>query len=324
MSQQFFEELDLPEPDCYLDIGSGTHPEQIGKGLIAIEKKLRKERPDMIVVSGDTNSSLLAAIASVKMNIPVAHMEAGPRTFNRKMPEEINRIMIDHISTLLFAPTKTSVRNLKKEGITKGVQFTGDIMLDSFLKYNHIVNTKHARERYDLEPKGYYLLTIHREENTDNKSNLTQIVDAVSSLNEKVLFPIHPRTQKRLNEFGLMNKLTEAKNIMACPPLGYFTFLSALSQAKVVLTDSGGVQKQAFFYEVPCITLWSCQIGWVETLGNGWNRIVNPEKESIIDSLSYIRTHWPGKRPEIKTFGNGDASQRMVSIISDYRKELDD
>jgi UDP-N-acetylglucosamine 2-epimerase len=231
------------------------------------------------------------------------------------MPEEINRILIDHLSSLLFAPTSTSVLNLKKEGITNGVHFTGDTMLDSFLKYKSLIDSKYAWETFDLEPKEYHLLTVHREENTNIKDNLVQIIDAITSMDQNILFPIHPRTRRKLVEYRLLKKLKGAKNIITCDPLGYFTFLSVLSQAKVVLTDSGGIQKQAFFYEVPCITLWSCQIGWIETLKNGWNRVVSPDEQSILEALSNLFDDWPKERPDITVFGDGHASQKIVTFL---------
>jgi UDP-GlcNAc3NAcA epimerase len=254
MSDIFFKELDIPEPDYNLGIGSGLHGEQTGKILSEIEKVLVKEKPDMVMVYGDTNSTLAGALATSKLYIRVAHVEAGLRSFDRQMPEEINRVLTDHISDLLFCPTQTAVENLAKEGITEGVHLVGDVMVDA-LEYNRNIaeEKSHIIEELGLEYGKYLVITVHRAGNTDSKENMSNIIGALEESGKKVVFPVHPRTEKFLREYGMWDSMPE--NVVVIEPVGYIDMLKLMSGAGKILTDSGGMQKEAYVLGVPCITL---------------------------------------------------------------------
>ncbi|NJE26412.1 UDP-N-acetylglucosamine 2-epimerase (non-hydrolyzing) [Thermococcus sp. MV5] len=312
MNRIFFEQLKIREPDYYLGVGSGTHGYQTGEMLKRIEEVLIKENPDVVLVYGDTNSTLAGALATVKLHIKVAHVEAGLRSFDKRMPEEVNRILTDHVSDYLFAPTKTAVRNLHSEGIREGVYLTGDVMYDALL-----YNIKVARETSDilnrigLKSKTYLLATVHRAENTDFKKNLESIVDAFIESEETVVFPIHPRTKKYLGYYGLTKKIEKAENIMLIDPVGYLDMLVLEENAKKILTDSGGVQKEAYFLKVPCITLRK-RTEWVETVEDEWNILVGADKEKIIKA---IREFKPSGETYSYKFGDGKASKRIVKTL---------
>lgn len=287
MSDLFFKELEIPEPDYNLGIGSGLHGEQTGKMLIGIEEVLIKEKPDLVIVYGDTNSTLAGALASSKLHIPLAHVEAGLRSFNKKMPEEINRIVADHLSDILFAPTETAVENLRREGIEKGVYLVGDIMFDALMYFSKLAKEKSKiLEGLSLYPKSYYLVTIHRVENTDNPERLKNIFSALLELDKEVIFPIHPRTKNKVKEFGLEGYLKN--KIRAINPVGYLDMIELEKNAYAILTDSGGVQKEAFWLKVPCITLRD-ETEWVETVKLGWNRLVGANKENILEAVRNIK-----------------------------------
>jgi UDP-N-acetylglucosamine 2-epimerase len=286
LSRVFFSELSLPKPDYHLGIGSAEHGEQTGRMLKGIEEVLLFERPDLVIVYGDTNSTLAGALASAKQKIPVAHVEAGLRSFVKTMPEEINRVLTDQVSSLLFCPTPTSVKNLKKEGITKGVHLVGDVMYDS-LEENLTVAEKRSKimSKLNLIPGEFYLVTVHRAENTDKKENLRKLCRILSGLDKKTVFPIHPRTKKKLSEFKLLKRLLSSKHLLLIDPVSYLDMLMLEKNAKYVLTDSGGVQKEAFFLKTPCLTLRE-ETEWVETLRGGWNRIVGLKIEDIRRNLN--------------------------------------
>ncbi len=311
MSKVFFDELGIPAPDYHLGVGSGSHAYQTGKMLIKIEEVLVKEKPDVVLVYGDTNSTLAGALAPSKLNIPVGHVEAGLRSFDRTMPEEINRVVSDHLSSFCFAPTQTAVANLKKEGIENGVYLTGDVMYDAALKGMEIAKEKsQILAQLGLEEKGYLLLTLHRASNTDIPQNLSSIVEAILGLEEKIVFPVHPRTKKALADYGLLDKLKGNPHLKITTPVGYFDFLMLEYQAKKILTDSGGVQKEAYFFKVPCITLRE-KTEWVETVEDGWNILVGTNKDLIHQAVS-------GFNPDSKqreVFGDGKASERIVEIF---------
>jgi UDP-N-acetylglucosamine 2-epimerase (non-hydrolysing) len=275
MNKVFFDDLEIPEPDYHLGVGSGNHGEQTGEMLKRTEEVLMKEEPDFVFVFGDTNSTLAGALAAAKLNIKVAHIEAGLRSFDKNMPEEINRVLTDHCSDILFCPTETSVENLKREGVTNGVYLTGDVMVDA-LKKNIEIAEKKAMilNELDLRPKEYYLATVHRAENTDDFNKLKSIVDAFCAI-ENLVFPCHPRTEKYLKDYGLWDGLVE--NVRVIKPVGYLDMLVLEKNAKKILTDSGGVQKEAYIFEVPCITLRNTT-EWTETVEDGWNVLVGTDE----------------------------------------------
>ncbi|MFC1828189.1 non-hydrolyzing UDP-N-acetylglucosamine 2-epimerase [Thermodesulfobacteriota bacterium] len=281
MSEAFFKELEISEPDVNLGVGSGLHGQQTGQMLIRIEEVLLVEKPDWAIVYGDTNSTLAGALAAVKLHIPVAHVEAGLRSFNRKMPEEHNRILTDHCSELLFCPTQTAVENLKQEGITKGVHFVGDVMHDALL-HNIKLAEKNSNilEKLNLKPKNYALATVHRPENTDNPVKLNSIFNALDKIGQDglpVVMPLHPRTSKNLNDLGVY----QLSNLLLIEPASYLDMLILEKQAKVILTDSGGVQKEAYWFRVPCVTLRN-ETEWVETVKKGWNVLAGTNEDNII------------------------------------------
>ncbi|MFH1961987.1 MAG: UDP-N-acetylglucosamine 2-epimerase (non-hydrolyzing) [bacterium] len=312
MSKVFFDELGIPAPDYHLEVGSDSHASQTGKMLIKIEEVLVKEKPDVVLVYGDTNSTLSGALAASKLNIPIGHVEAGLRSFDRTMPEEINRVVSDHLSSFCFAPTQTGVDNLKKEGIEQGVYLTGDVMYDVALKGIEIAKTKsQILSRLGIEEKGYLLVTIHRAGNTDISNNLYSIVDALINLNELVVFPVHPRTKKALADYGLLDKLEGNPHLKMTTPVGYFDFLLLEYHAKKILTDSGGIQKEAYFFKVPCITLRE-NTEWVETVEDGWNVLVGANKELIVQMVREFNPH----KPQRDMFGDGKASEKIVEILN--------
>lgn len=309
MSDIFFEELNIPKPDYNLGIGSGNHGEQTGKMLIEIEKVLIKENPDLVLVYGDTNSTLAGALAAVKFRIRVAHVEAGLRSFDRSMPEEINRVLTDHISDISLCPVQTAVDNLHKEGIMQGVHLVGDVMLDA-LSYNLEVAKKKCRiiEELGLEKGNYLVTTVHRPGNTDSIYNMRSIIEAVDDSCMPVVFPVHPRTEKFLKEYGMMEKMPG--NVRLIKPVGYLDMLMLLANAKKILTDSGGIQKEAYMLGVPCITLRE-NTEWMETLDGGWNVLVGAEKEKISKAISNLARM--GARRNV--FGNSRASESILNIL---------
>lgn len=315
MSSLFFDELGIHKPDYNLNVGSGKHGWQTGRMLEKIEQILLESSPDLVLVYGDTNSTIAGALASVKLHIPVAHVEAGLRSYDRIMPEEINRILTDHCSDYLFCPTKTAVDNLAEESITNNVFMTGDVMVDAIHKNLVIAQEKSSiLKRMELSPKEYYLVTLHRAENTDNKENLQNIVNALIKL-DNVIFPSHPRTEKMLRQFGLWDRLTE--KIQIIKPVGYLDMLMLESNAKKILTDSGGVQKEAYILKVPCITIRTTT-EWIETVQDGWNILTGSDTEEIILAA---RTFEPQKK-QTQFLGEGNASQNIAALIDKLDKNL--
>lgn len=310
MSDVFFEELNIPQPEYNLGIGSASHGEQTGKMLVEIEKLLYKEKPDLVLVYGDTNSTLAGALAASKLSIKVAHVEAGLRSFDRAMPEEINRVLTDHISDLLFCPTETAVLNLKSEGITNGLHNVGDVMLDA-LKSNLKIAEEKASvlEDLDLNSNEYMVATIHRASNTDNFDNLSSIVSAFCDVDTQIVFPVHPRTEKYLKQYGLWDKLCEKVKVI--PPLGYLEMLKLMAHAKKILTDSGGVQKEAYMLGVPCITMRD-NTEWVETVEDGWNVLVGADYKNIVDAVKCFK----GSTSKKDVFGTGNSSEKICKILN--------
>jgi UDP-N-acetylglucosamine 2-epimerase (non-hydrolysing) len=314
MSGIFMKDLDLPKM-INLRVGSGTHGYQTGKMLIQLEKIMMKEKPDAVLVPGDVNTTLAGALAATKLKIPLGHIEAGLRSYDREMPEEINRVLTDHCSDYLFCPTKTAVENLEKEGISKDRIFlVGDTMFDIFLQnMERALKKSSIHEEYNID-NDYFLLTIHRAENTDIKSRLKNIISAIISLQEQIIFPAHPRTVKRLREFGLLRGLKKANNVKLIKPIGYFDFLKLISQAKLVMTDSGGVQKEAFFLKIPCITLRD-NTEWVETIEYGGNTLAGANKDKIINAVYRLNNFC--LRQNVSLFGDGKAGRRIIDLLEE-------
>ena len=315
LSEVFFRELDIPPPDYHLGIGGGTHGENTGRMIEAIERVLLEERPDWVLVYGDTDSTLAGAIAAVKLHIPVAHVEAGLRSFNRRMPEEINRVLTDHASDLLFAPSETAVRNLLREGIDEDrVKLVGDVMYDAALYYGAKAEREsRILDRLGLKPKEYLLATVHRAENTDDPERLGAILEALVRLHKEipVVFPVHPRTQKRARAFGLEKYL---KQVLAVEPVGFLDMIMLEKYARLILTDSGGVQKEAYFYRVPCVIVRE-ETEWIELVEIGWNRLQPPRSaEALVEAVRYSLSA-QGKEEYVHLYGLGDASQRIAGIL---------
>ncbi len=311
MSQLFFEEMQIPRPDLNLDVRSGSHGMQTGLMLIKIEEVLTTESPDYVLVYGDTNSTLAGALAAAKLDIPVAHVEAGLRSFNRQMPEEINRICTDRISDLLFCPTRTAVRHLKGEGITSGVYLTGDVMLDAAHFFSALADEKsNILTSLGLDPKQYILVTCHRAHNTDDRKRLGGIVDALIQSGSRVVFPLHPRTRHYLKQYGLLHLLENASTVRIIEPAGYLDMISLEKNAYKIVSDSGGVQKEAYFYRVPCITLRD-ETEWVETVEDGWNVLVGSDPDRIRTAIQSFDP--PSKQSD--HYGDGHASERILEQL---------
>lgn len=307
MSDVFFEEMEMRPPDFHLGAGGGTHAEQTGKMLIEIEKILESVKPAYVLVYGDTNSTLAGALAAAKLHVPVAHVEAGLRSYNRIMPEEINRVLTDHMSSLLFCPTQAAVNNLVKEGITRGVHRVGDVMYDALLH-----NLARARRRskilptLGLEKGAFALATVHRAANTDDPARMRAILDALGSLASPVVFPVHPRTRKMIHELDL----SVSDNVRLIEPVGHFDVLILQENANCILTDSGGMQKEAYLLGVRCITLRE-ETEWVETVQAGWNLLAGVEGDVIREAFE--AWHPEGVRPAL--YGDGNAAGEICEIL---------
>jgi len=310
MSDVFFDEMDIPKPHINLHLGSGSHGKMTGEMLKSIEQILIDKKPDILLVYGDTNSTLAGALAASKMNIPVAHVEAGLRSYMMIMPEEQNRRLTDHLSTWLFCPTETAVKNLFAEGIqnttditisadNKRVSVTGDIMYDASLFYRSINKIK-------VEDKNFILLTIHRQENTDDLSRLSSIVEAINMINKSIIFPVHPRTRKTLTQSGLKF----GDHVSLIDPVGYYEMIAYEEACDFVITDSGGVQKEAFFFKKPCITLRD-STEWVELVEHGWNTLTGANTKKIINAVNNIST--PSEYPSL--YGEGKAAENIISVL---------
>lgn len=300
MSDIFFEELGIPKPNYNLSIGSGNHGFQTGKMLMDLEELYLKEKPDLILVYGDTNSTLAGALAASKLLIPIAHIEAGLRSFNMNMPEEQNRVLTDHISKYLFAPTDTAISNLKNENITSNVYNTGDVMFDAIKLFKEkALKTSSILTENDITPNDYILSTIHRAENTNDINRLKNIISALNESEKNIVLPLHPRTLKFIKDYGLNIN----NNIKIIEPVGYLDMINLESNSQKIVTDSGGVQKEAYFMEKPCITMRD-ETEWVETVENGWNVIVGSDKEKIKDAI--VNFNPTGKQEMV--FGLGNAA----------------
>lgn len=317
MAGIFFDELKIPKPDYNLGIGSGPHGKQTGEMLKKIEEVLLNEKPDAVLVYGDTNSTLAGSLTAGKMHIPVIHVEAGLRSFNKKMPEELNRILTDHMSSLLFTPTDAAVKNLSNEGITNDVINVGDVMYDAVL-----YNTRIAERKYEIEQiagiqeNNYILATVHRAENTDDYDRLKAIFESLDSLDVPVVLPLHPRTRKRLDESGLLSLVTESATIQTLEPVSYLEMLCLEKHAKAIVTDSGGMQKEAYFCKVPCFTLRD-ETEWIETVETKWNTLVDPlERGSLKKSINDFA------EPDyvMDLYGDGNAAEKIVGHLKSFLK----
>jgi len=349
MDKVFFEELEIPHPNYHLGVGSGHHGKQTGLMLERIETVLHKEKPRVVLVYGDTNSTLAGALAAAKLNIPVAHVEAGLRSYNQAMPEEINRLITDHLSTFLFCPTAQAVQNLLKEGIRDGkgkiVKNVGDVMYDSILYYSKIAekrstvlqdlnltpeasssSLRHAPRRVhgspephmvqgELRTPNYYLATLHRAENTDDPKRLRSILKALNEIGEKipVILPLHPRTKKMMKIYNLSPDIHRIKMI---DPVSYLNMVMLEKHARAILTDSGGVQKEAYWFKVPCFTLRD-ETEWIETVESEWNILVGSETRKIVDEVRHLVKRKPSTKM-MRMFGNGKAGEKIVRILAKH------
>jgi UDP-GlcNAc3NAcA epimerase len=318
MSQVFFTDLSLSDPEYNLGVGSGKHGWQTAEMLKGAEEVLEREKPDVLIVYGDTNSTLGGALAAAKLGIPIAHVEAGLRSFRREMPEEVNRVLTDHLSALLFAPTAAAVNNLNAEGITRGVHLVGDVMQEVAFELLHIARQKSTiLKRLTLIPGHYSVVTVHRAENTDNPRHLRGIVEALKEIGkaETVVWPVHPRTSKKLVEFQL--DFMDTHNVILTEPLSYLDMLALESSAKVILTDSGGVQKEAVWFAVPCITLRK-ETEWIETTESGRNFLAGNQKERIIDLYWTANEAKPTSIPDSPDAPRTSTAAAIVNVIAEW------
>ena len=316
MSKTFFIDLEMPEPDIYLGVGSGSHAVQTGAILVEMEKICIEYKPDLIVVVGDVNSTLAAALAAVKLNIPVAHVEAGLRSFDRTMPEEINRLMTDAVCEMLFVTEQSGIDNLKHEGVDPAkIFFTGNVMIDSLVANLEKTADLNAYEPFNMKAGEYALMTMHRPSNVDNRDTLTCILSALEEIQKEtpILFPIHPRTRKMISRFGMDERVKRMCNLTLTPPLGYLSFLNLMANARLLITDSGGIQEETTFLQIPCITLRENTERPV-TIDLGTNTLVGMNPEQILQSY---REAMNGSRRQsrIPPLWDGKAAERIVEII---------
>ncbi len=316
MSQVFFQDLGLPQPDIYLSVGSGTHAEQTGKIMIEFEQTLFKEKPDLVIVVGDVNSTLAAALAAVKLHVPVAHVEAGLRSYDRTMPEEINRLLTDVISDYLFTPSPDADKNLRREGIAdEKIFFVGNVMVDNLLYSMEKAEMSQILTRLGLDKGGYAVLTLHRPGNVDNKERLTNVLSAINSISQKipVVFPVHPRTEKNIENFGLHSLFT-GNRISFIKPLGYLDFLKLEMNARFVMTDSGGIEPETTVLGVSCLTLLDTT-AWKETVSQGTNTLVGSSSQKLVEE-AYKILDGKGKKGNCPELWDGKTAERIINILT--------
>jgi UDP-GlcNAc3NAcA epimerase len=324
MSEIFFRDMGIPQPVVNLQVNNAGHGEMTGRMLMALERELTARRPDCVLVYGDTNSTLAGALAAAKLHIPVAHVEAGLRSFNKRMPEEINRILTDHVSTFLFCPTQTAVENLRNEGISDNsissgpseghphVIHVGDVMYDATLFFAHLAEKESTiLKDHELASRQYLLATVHRAENTDNMGRLMNILIAFGKIRETIIFPVHPRTRRKIIALQKQHVNIIAENVKLVDPVTFLDMIKLEKHAMVILTDSGGIQKEAYFHKVPCVTLRE-ETEWLETVEAGWNTLVGTDVDKIVAAALSAR---PGT--ELDQYGEGHAGERIVEILMD-------
>jgi UDP-N-acetylglucosamine 2-epimerase len=312
MSDVFFRELGLPRPERQLSHGGGSHGAQTGAMLASIERVLLEEKPDVVLVYGDTNSTLAGGLAAAKLLIPVAHVEAGLRSFNRKMPEETNRVLVDHVSTWLFCPSSAAVENLAREGITRGAVVVGDVMCDALEMFRGRATERTVVSDLGLARKGFALATVHRAENTDDTARLRAILAGLGALGMPVVLPLHPRTRKRIDD----EALTVPSSVRAIEPQGYLDTIALLDAAALVLTDSGGLQKEAYLLGAPCVTLRD-ETEWTETVATGWNVLAGADAGRIARAAA-AQAKRTGERPPL--FGDGHAAEKIVASLEEGQR----
>jgi UDP-N-acetylglucosamine 2-epimerase (non-hydrolysing)/UDP-GlcNAc3NAcA epimerase len=311
LSRVFFDELGLPRPEHHLEVGGGSNTSQTARMLTALEPLLADARPDAVLVYGDTNSTLAGALAGAQVRVPVAHVEAGMRSYDRAMPEELNRVLADHASDLLLCSSERSAENLRAERVQGEIEVVGDVMVDvAMLLGPRARERTEVLERFGVEPGGFCLITVHRAGNVDDPARLERLVELLEALPVPSVFPLHPRTARRLQETGLRGRLDGANGLRLAPPLGYLDFTALLSQARALLTDSGGVQKEAYLAGVPCVTLRD-RTEWTETVDAGWNVLVDLERDAALAALERPR---PVERPQL--YGDGRAGERVVAALA--------
>jgi UDP-N-acetylglucosamine 2-epimerase (non-hydrolysing) len=310
MSKDFFEDLSLPSPDFNLGVGSGTHAAQTAAMMAKLEEVVSKEGLDLVLVYGDTNSTLAAALVAAKLTVRLAHVEAGLRSFDRAMPEEINRVVTDTVSDYLFCPTTTAMNNLRKEGLAERAFLVGDVMIDAMMMYLPVALSRQGIiKSFGVSPREYYLATVHRASNTDDVDALGRILNAFSALDFPVVFPVHPRTRDRLKKLG---SPVDRGRVYMVDPVGYLSMLALEQNARKILTDSGGVQKEAYVLGTPCVTLRK-ETEWVETVDEGWNRLVGTDVQAIVDAAR--DSSRPASHKAL--FGDGHAAEKICQTLQE-------
>jgi UDP-N-acetylglucosamine 2-epimerase (non-hydrolysing) len=318
MSKMFFEDLELPEPDIYLGVGSGTHAQQTAKIMIEFEKVLNKFQPELVIVVGDVNSTIACSLVAIKLGIKVAHVEAGLRSFDRTMPEEINRILTDAVSDFLFVTEQSGLDNLEHEGIDpKKVFFAGNVMIDSLLYFLDKSKKSHIKSKLDIDSRPYALVTLHRPVNVDIKGNFERILSAFELIEKEVqiVFPVHPRTRKMIKQFDLEKRIGNMNNLRLSDPVGYLDFLNLMQSARFILTDSGGIQEETTYLGIPCITMRESTERPV-TLQLGTNSLVGSDTDLIVrETMAILNNHQ--KKGSIPPFWDGKAAGRIVNILAE-------
>ena len=318
MSKLFFDDLQLPKPDIYLDVRSGSHAVQTAKVMMAFEEVLQREKPDLVIVVGDVNSTAACSMVAAKMNTKIAHVEAGLRSFDRRMPEEINRLVTDVLSDFLFVTEKSGLENLKHEGIDDAkVHFVGHVMIDSLIYFEPMAAKSLILENMGLQPREYGVITLHRPSNVDNKENFLKLLNAFEVIEKKIplIFPIHPRSQKMIDQLGLREKVEKMHNLRLTEPLGYLDFMRLLHNAKLVLTDSGGIQEETTYLGIPCITMRENTERPI-TVEVGTNVLVGTDTELIIEEAQKV-LDGKGKNGDIPPLWDGKAAERIIRILNE-------